>query len=51
MSIHYQKINCIKIIFVTTISGGLSVLMPKNLNFSRDVCTSKHGEMDKMNCS
>ncbi len=28
MSIHYQKSNCRKIIFVTTIFGGLIVLMP-----------------------
>jgi hypothetical protein len=51
MSIHYQKNSCIKIIFVTTIFGGLNVLMPKDLNLNRDLCTSKHGEMDKMNCN
>ncbi len=29
MSIYYQKINCKKIILVTTIFGGLNVLMPR----------------------
>jgi len=31
--------------------GGLNVLMPRDLNLSGDLCTSKHGKMDKMNCS